>query len=213
MAALNPRFLVVSIGNMQPYERSLHSVGHLALESLHHALGPDQPPLARTADSRFRQSHGFPYTLMISPKSMNISGKWVNAVYREHLAQHGLKPTELSLIVIHDELEEAFGVVKVRKWTASHRGHNGLKSIQASLNPMNLRPSPGPSRWHRIAVGIGRPLARDPDTVANYVLGNCSPQQRRIIDEDVGPRVLESLQGLRADWIKKEAQSAQDLTK
>ncbi|KXJ92558.1 peptidyl-tRNA hydrolase [Microdochium bolleyi] len=210
MAAFNPRFLVVSIGNMEPYSKSLHSAGHFALESLQRALGPTQPPLQRTSEHRYRQSRGFPYALMMSPKSMNISGKWVKAVYKEYLAEHNLKPTDLALVVLHDELEEAFGVVKVRKWQASHRGHNGIKSILSTLKPLSSSPSQGLNRWHRISVGIDRPLSRDPHAVADYVLGNLDSQQLGIIDRDVGPRVLECLEGIRADWIKSHAQSAQD---
>ena len=43
----------------------------------------------------------------------------------------------------------------------SAEGHNGLKSIIQSLNP----------NFQRLKIGIGRPDSKEPDIVADYVMG------------------------------------------
>lgn len=45
------------------------------------------------------------------------------------------------------------------------RGHNGLKSIVDNLKSNDFQ---------KIKIGIGRPNSKDPEVVANYVLGNFS---------------------------------------
>ena len=48
--------------------------------------------------------------------------------------------------------------------STSFKGHNGLKSISDHLG--------GYKDFIRIGIGIDRPLDRDPQSVANYVLSN-----------------------------------------
>lgn len=62
------------------------------------------------------------------------------------------------VVVIHDELDIAFGQLRL-KLGGGDNGHNGLKSIRAHL---------GTGDFHRVRVGIGRPTGRqDP---ADFVL-------------------------------------------
>jgi len=205
MATLAPRFLVLSLGNKEPYYQTLHSAGHFALASLQRHLGPShQSPFKRDKQDRALRSDGSAYVLKQSPTSMNVSGPWVNKACKQHLAeekeqqQPGSASTlGLGLVVVADDLEESFGTVKIRKWTASHRGHNGLKSINASVKPGAY---PVGTRMHRISIGIGRPMDRDQRTVSDYVLSPMSAGQLAIIDRDVGPRLLECLETLRVAW-------------
>ncbi|KAH7032688.1 peptidyl-tRNA hydrolase [Microdochium trichocladiopsis] len=205
MSVFTPRFLVASLGNKEPYAQSLHSAGHFALASLQRTLGPSQSAFSRDKKDRSLRSDGTPYTLKQSPTFMNVSGPWVSKAWKQHLADHNLKPQELALVVVSDDLEEAFGVVKIRKWQASHRGHNGLKSINSSIKPSSY---PG-ARWHRISVGIGRPVDRDQKTVSDFVLSKLSSHQLSVIDQDVGSRVLECLESLREAWEADVAKAAQ----
>lgn len=128
---------------------------------------------------------------------MNNCGPWVGAAWREMLQLHNLDPSELGLVIIHDELEAAFGGVRTINWEASPRGHNGIKSIKkyldASKQPLN--------RWKRIAVGIGRPQERTPDIVSEYVLSKMTPSQKAKIDQDVAPKVASCLQQLHDAWV------------
>jgi PTH1 family peptidyl-tRNA hydrolase len=68
------------------------------------------------------------------------------------------------IVVVHDEIDLAFGEVRSRLG-GGLAGHNGLKSLKAELG--------GADFW-RVRVGVGRPDSTDPDIVAGYVLGRFS---------------------------------------
>ncbi|KAI1377161.1 peptidyl-tRNA hydrolase [Hypoxylon crocopeplum] len=203
----NPRFLIVSLGNQAPYYECLHSAGHFALASLQKTLSPSQPPFTseRYGGKRCMASTGHTYIIVQSPTQMNGSGPWVAKTWREMLNNYQLKPPELSLILVHDDLEEAFGRVRIRKWGASHRGHNGLKSVNVSLKPADF---PG-AHWSRISVGIDRPEARDHMSVSDYVLQKMTKYQMNVIDAKVGPRVLECLHELQEKWEEDDRTAGQ----
>jgi PTH1 family peptidyl-tRNA hydrolase len=65
------------------------------------------------------------------------------------------------VLVLHDELDLAFGDVRVRLG-GGLAGHNGLKSISAEAG--------GPD-FLRVRIGVGRPDSTDPNIVSSYVLG------------------------------------------
>jgi PTH1 family peptidyl-tRNA hydrolase len=65
------------------------------------------------------------------------------------------------LLVLHDEIDLAFGDIRVRLG-GGLAGHNGLKSLKREL---------GGTDFHRVRIGVGRPDTTDPDLVAAYVLG------------------------------------------
>lgn len=50
------------------------------------------------------------------------------------------------------------------------RGHNGIKSIIASI---------GGNDFRRLHLGIDRPKSNDPDIVAGYVLSNFNSEDLR----------------------------------
>jgi PTH1 family peptidyl-tRNA hydrolase len=64
------------------------------------------------------------------------------------------------VLVVHDEIDLPFGEIRARLG-GGLAGHNGLKSIKASL---------GSGDFARVRVGVGRPPTTDPDRVAAYVL-------------------------------------------
>ncbi|KAI8958245.1 peptidyl-tRNA hydrolase [Daldinia sp. FL1419] len=197
----NPRFLIVSLGNQAPYYECLHSAGHFALASLQKLLSPAQPPFRseRYGGKSCLASTGFTYTMIQSPTQMNVSGPWVAKTWKEMLQYHQLKPAELSLVLVHDDLEEDLGHVKIRKWNASHRGHNGVKSVNASIKPANF---PG-TYWARISIGIDRPDARDHTSVADYVLRKMNRHQKDVIENQVGPGLLECLNEVQENWERE----------
>lgn len=65
------------------------------------------------------------------------------------------------VLVVHDEIDLPFGVVRTRLG-GGLAGHNGLRSLKRELG--------GPG-FARVRVGVGRPDSTDPDIVAAYVLG------------------------------------------
>lgn len=196
----NPRFLVVSLGNPLPKYSSLHSAGHFALNGLAKVL--QQPPFAEMTLGRQTclVSQGPKYTLVQSPTLMNISGPFVAKIWNEMVKKHDA--ASLSLVIVHDELEKDLGIVKLVAWDRSPRGHNGIKSVRASLPQSRFPTSP----FARIALGIGRPEARDPATVSNYVLGHISPEKRQILEEKAPWEVAKLLEDLENDW-RREVES------
>jgi len=81
------------------------------------------------------------------------------------------------LIILHDELELPCGKVSIKTSSGgSARGHNGLKSFLGMPNMKQLE-------FTRVGVGIGpRPLSREPDQVAKYVLKKMSGEQKAKIE-------------------------------
>ncbi len=203
---VNPRFLVVSLGNPGALYETLHSAGHLALDSLQSQLASSQPAFTtqRVGKKKARASLGPKYMLAQSPTLMNVSGPWASAAWKSVLADKGLSPADVGLVVVHDDLEEDMGVVKIRKWDTSHRGHNGMKSVKNSLRHADWREA----RWARISVGIGRPLVRDPDSVSDYVLRPISSHQKQYLRDKAGQAVLKCLLELEADWDRDLAKEA-----
>ncbi|KAH3904162.1 hypothetical protein HBI56_116140 [Parastagonospora nodorum] len=190
--------LVCSIGNPgSTYANTLHSAGHILTSYLavHKSYKPFTKGLAgqvSTPDtsgmsfgifSGFQRTDGAPitvaqdWTFWQSTSLMNVSGKGVGRAYNEWLKdvkrKYGDPAIEGRLVVVHDELESQLGKVTVRDGTASAKGHNGLKSCQASL---------GKTKWWRVGVGIGRPDSREPDVVAKYVLKKMSPREKSALE-------------------------------
>jgi PTH1 family peptidyl-tRNA hydrolase len=71
------------------------------------------------------------------------------------------------LVVVHDELDIDFGVLRLKKGGGDN-GHNGLRSITKSL---------GDKEYFRVRFGVGRPPGRM--DAAAYVLKDFSPTERR----------------------------------
>ncbi|KAK0619167.1 peptidyl-tRNA hydrolase [Immersiella caudata] len=198
------RFLVVSLGNPGEYRDTFHSVGHLALESLQRKFPNEQPTFAseRHGKKAVLTSSGSKYTLLQSPTLMNVSGPWLAKAYKEYLADNGLTADEVGLVLVHDDLEEELGVVKIRQWDRSHRGHNGVKSVLASL-----RKDPQ-SKWARVSVGIGRPTERDRSTVSDFVLAKIPRHAKGIIDEKASRGLYDALADLEKKWESETPKEA-----
>ena len=162
------RWLVVGLGNPGPdYAGNRHNVGFMVLDvlavkqgdrfkALRSALGTSRR--ADVAETRLADAP----TVLAKPLSyMNDSGGPVAAVrdyFRIALDR---------LIVVHDDLDLEFGVVRVKLGGGSG-GHNGLRSITKSL---------GSPDYLRVRLGIGRPPGRmDP---ADFVLRDFSAVERK----------------------------------
>ncbi len=72
------------------------------------------------------------------------------------------KITPENIIVFHDEIDLAFGKIKV-KFAGGSAGHNGLKSLDENI---------GKDYW-RLRLGVGRPENKEFE-VADYVLSKFS---------------------------------------
>ena len=125
---------------------------------------------------------------------MNQTGPWLSKAYKDILAQEELLPSQLGVVIVHDDLEHSLGALNVLSWKKSHQGHNGVRSVQDSL-PRRSMDAP----WVRIAVGIGRPAERDAKTVSEYVMSSLGERERRVLEEKA-EGVLDALETLEEEW-------------
>ena len=154
------RTLIVGLGNPGPqYASTRHNIGFLVIDQIADALGVN---LTQTKFNgvygQGRLKSGEPVTLLKPQTFMNLSGKSVAPCAQFFK----IPPTRM--IIVHDELEFPFGVIRV-KVGGGHAGHNGLKSINSSL---------GTNAFLRLRVGIGRPKR---GVVSNYVLSAFSSDE------------------------------------
>ena len=152
--------LIVGLGNPgRQYEKTRHNAGFLFLDYL-----ATVNHLSWSSSSQF-QGEIADFSLMgeklilLKPMTfMNRSGHAVGGLLR----YYKFKPEEM--LVVHDELDLAEGVVKMKR-DGGHAGHNGLRDIIAHA---------GTRDFYRLRIGIGRPKAEG--GVADYVLSRPSSQ-------------------------------------
>jgi PTH1 family peptidyl-tRNA hydrolase len=144
--------LIAGLGNPgEKYARHRHNVGFMTVDAI--------AERHRFADWRSRYSGlvaegtlSGRKTLLLKPMTyMNDSGQAVGAAARY------LKLDPSGVVVIHDELDLAPGKLRA-KAGGGDAGHNGLRSITATLGP----------DYRRVRIGIGHPGA--PELVHGYVL-------------------------------------------
>lgn len=178
---IRPMF-VASLGNIAPYENTLHSAGHVLIRSLRSLLSTQQgqqPGFTRSVPlANGFVSVGPKFTLWKSPTYMNLSGPPLARAWGSFLAT---LPSDLDrrlarLVVLHDELESPLGRVKV-KTGGSVRGHKGLRSVVDQL---------GAKEFVRVGVGIGRPDSRKPEDVSRFVLRKISQEEMKAVSEAAG---------------------------
>jgi len=154
--------LIVGLGNPgSQYEKNRHNVGFMVVDILIDRLSP-QPISKKSFKGQLFKSGEI---LLLKPTTfMNRSGESVQAV-----ASFYKIPLE-NIIVIHDDLDLALGAIRIKKG-GGHGGHNGLRSIDASLGREYLR----------VRVGIGRPSSKE--EVVGYVLSDFSPKELDCIQD------------------------------
>ncbi|HSV40635.1 MAG TPA: aminoacyl-tRNA hydrolase [Nocardioidaceae bacterium] len=160
-------WLVVGLGNPGPsYSGHRHNVGYLVADELATRLdGTFRTHKSRMAEVvEGRLGIGGPRIVLARTRGyMNESGGPVSALAKFY------KVSPDRVIAIHDELDIAFDTLRV-KLGGGDNGHNGLRSIRASL---------GSGDFYRVRVGIGRPPGRqDP---ADFVLSNYSAAERKVL--------------------------------
>lgn len=150
--------IVVGLGNPgREYEPTRHNVGFVAIDYIAEKLGVriDRARYhALTAEARIADTR----VLLMKPTTfMNNSGLAVG----EAASFYKIAPEKI--IVLHDEISFAPGRMRIRR-KGSAGGHNGLKSIIASL---------GSDAFPRIKIGVGEKPNPEYD-LADWVLGKLS---------------------------------------
>ncbi len=164
-------WLVVGLGNPGPrYAGNRHNVGAMVVRELarrHDSAAPtfkSHRSRAAVDEVRLGSTGGRPgarAVLAVPMTYMNESGGPVVG-----LLTYFRVPVE-RLVVVHDELDLPAEVVRVKRG-GGEGGHNGLRSVSASL---------GTKDYLRVRVGIGRPPGRmDP---ADHVLRDFNATERR----------------------------------
>lgn len=189
-------WLVVGLGNPGPtYAFTRHNVGHMVVDQIAAEAGgtfsAQRMQKADVCETRITRAGDWGgigeadrVVLMKSRGFMNESGGPVSAVARHH------KVDPAHIVVIHDELDIDFGRIRT-KLGGGDNGHNGLKSIRASLSTGD---------FFRVRYGIGRPPGRQ--SPADFVLVPIPVSQREDFGVQTG-RVADAVaclitQGLEA---------------
>jgi PTH1 family peptidyl-tRNA hydrolase len=177
-------WLVVGLGNPGPaYAGHRHNVGYLVVDELSRRMGgalrAHKSGRAEVLEGRLA-APGSPAPKVVLGRArsyMNESGSGVSTLAKFY----GVAPDHL--IVVHDELDIAFDTMRV-KLGGGDNGHNGLKSIRASL---------GTGDFYRVRVGVGRPPGRQ--LPADFVLSNYSSAEREVLplQVDTAADAVESL--------------------
>lgn len=148
------RWLVVFLGNPGlKYENSRHNAGFMTASVVEKTCGVRIDRL-RSRALTARCELGGESVLLVKPQTyMNLSGEAVGP-----LAAYYKVPPE-RILVLSDEVSLPIGKLRLRR-SGSAGGHNGLKSIIASL---------GTDGFPRLRIGVGAPPHPDYD-MADWVL-------------------------------------------
>ena len=197
--------LVCSLGNPgKQYANTLHSAGHYLLDIIrtkgqYTQFSKGMSGMVSTPSMVRNKMHLIygatketitelqpdedNFTLWQSTKLMNVSGPSVKSAWNSFSAQQKASGKEGRLVIVHDELEAPLGAVTIKASTTSAKGHNGVKSCQASLQNV---------KYWRVGIGIGRPESRDAAVVSKYVLRKMTIKEERAI-EDASYTALKAL--------------------
>lgn len=148
--------LIAGLGNPgADYARNRHNAGFMVVDTLHEAFGFG-PWRAKFQGLMAEGKLARRKTYLLKPQTyMNKSGDSVGAIVRF------LKLPPAAVVVFHDEIDLAAGKLKA-KTGGGDAGHNGLRSITATLGP----------DYRRVRIGVGHPDGRE--RVVGHVLANFS---------------------------------------
>lgn len=192
-------FLIVGLGNPdKKYEKTRHNAGFLAVDflagknvwqenkklksliSFCHS-GLDQE--SRKLDPDFRRDDTDDLILVKPQTYMNNSGQAVTALMKKY------NITNENLIIIYDELDLPFEIIRV-KLGGSSAGHNGIKSIIENLGTENF--------W-RLRIGISNEK-RELIPADKFVLSKFSKEELKILNEKILPEVEKKVENvIKAD--------------
>lgn len=157
------KFLIVGLGNIgEEYSNTRHNIGFMVLDTLaqENNLKFSTDRLASVAHYKFK---GKTLVLVKPSTYMNLSGKAVNYWLQAE------KISKENLLVITDDIALPLGTLRM-KGKGSDGGHNGLKSIQETLNT---------SEYARLRFGVGSEFSKGKQV--DYVLGKWNDEEQKIL--------------------------------
>ncbi|WP_099368211.1 aminoacyl-tRNA hydrolase [Sphingobacterium sp. 1.A.4] len=154
-------YLIVGLGNIgREYADTRHNVGFMVADELANQAGVTWSTLKHAYYTDFKQRGHQVY--VIKPTTyMNLSGKAVNYWMKE------LKVPVENVLVIVDDLAIPFGSLRIKP-KGSAAGHNGLRSIEATL---------GTQAYPRLRFGISDNFQKGRQV--DYVLGPFDPDEQK----------------------------------
>jgi peptidyl-tRNA hydrolase, PTH1 family len=176
--------LVVGLGNPGArFHDTRHNLGFAAVDEIsrRHQLGgwESAPQGIEALVTNWRAASA----RLVKPLTfMNLSGSAVVSLagfYKIDVAD---------VFVVVDDVNLEIGRLRARR-SGSAGGHNGLKSIIASL---------GTDAFPRLRIGVGR--GGEGRDLSGHVLGRISPSERVIIDDAVG-RAADAVETFVAEGI------------
>jgi len=155
-------WLVVGLGNPgDTYDGTRHNAGFFVVDELAARAGGKFKAHRSRCDVLETRVEGHRAVLAKPRSYMNESGGPVAGL----LDYYKVDPSHL--IVVHDELDIAFGALRLKDGGGDN-GHNGLKSIRRSM---------GTGDFLRVRFGIGRPPGRM--DAASFVLKPFGATERK----------------------------------
>jgi len=170
--------LIVGLGNPgDKYVGTRHNIGFVVVRKLAESCGIQLKKKGHQGIYGVGRVAGQEATLLLPQTFMNLSGASVGSVYKS------LKLSPEQLIVVHDDIDQPFGSLKIRVG-GGHGGHNGIRHICQVL---------GLADFVRIKVGVGRP--HPGGDVAQYVLGGFAAAEQKVLDSivDDSARAVETV--------------------
>lgn len=162
---VSTKFLIVGLGNIgAEYVNTRHNIGFKVVDFLAKKEGISFETVKLGALAQFKFK-GRTYLLLKPNTYMNLSGKAVQYWMEKERIPHE------NIMVITDDLNLSFGTIRIRK-KGSDGGHNGLKSIQATLNT---------TEYPRFRFGISDEFKKGKQV--DYVLGDWDDAEKTALPE------------------------------
>jgi len=170
------KYLITGLGNIgSEYENTRHNIGFKILDTLAGVsnISFKEERYGSVAKYKFK---GRTLILLKPNTYVNLSGKAVNYWLQKEKIQLS------NLLILVDDLALPFGTIKIKP-KGGDAGHNGLKSIQESLNTSN---------YPRLRFGIGNNFLKGQQV--DYVLGKWTIDEQKHLDKliDVSIKAIQS---------------------
>jgi peptidyl-tRNA hydrolase, PTH1 family len=159
------KILLAGLGNIGlEYEHTRHNIGFLVIDKIVKTFKVNFELNKLGLLAKFNHK-GKTFILLKPTTYMNLSGKSISFWIKKE------KIELQNLLVLCDDIYFELGKLKV-KAKGSNGGHNGLKSIQETLNT---------THYSRIKIGIGNNFSAG--NQAGYVLGTWSEKEKIVLEQ------------------------------
>ena len=175
-------YAIIGLGNPgTEYQNNRHNSGFLFLDYLAKNYDFDEFKKKKNFTySHSKTAFGGKNIYLIKPQTyMNLSG---NAITE---CMSFFKIPKENIVVVYDDISLPFSTIRVRG-KGSAGGHNGIKNIIQCL---------GSQEFARVKIGVSSPKQspNGEDVLKDYVLGNFSPEQLTLLNNQVFSDVYDAI--------------------